>query len=180
MMESDNGPVESDQTKEPGPDDGRRISPERVADVALGMGATAFDWLEMAAKGVDDAVRRIVDDAPSVIGELEERGRPVREKIGEWLPGRSGGSDGPANAEAVARGAEDDIALLEARVRELEQQVPTPPRLDVSDIQEPASSETSATRSTSSDPSDPAPTLSGESVSTGPDDLPDSPPDSAA
>lgn len=179
-MESENGPVESDQPNEPGNAGAPRITPERVADVALGMGATAFDWLEKAAKGVDDAVRRIVDDAPTVIVELEERGRPVREKIGEWLPGRHGGAEGSADAEAAARGAEDDIALLEARVRELEQQVPAPAPIEVPDIGDPAAPEITATTALPTDPSDAIPTTTEATPTPGPDDAPASSPDALA
>ena len=169
MMESEDETTRPSDQPEPPADTAPRRSPERVADVALGVGATAFDWLEKAAKGVDDAVRRLVDDAPAVLDELEERGRPVREKLGEWLPGRTPGTPVQTPGESAARAAEDDIALLEARVRELERQVPEPETgaVEISDVPSAAAGE-----------SNPAPvaeaaeTLPDPAIAPGPTDLP--------
>lgn len=117
--------TETTDTAEADGDPSRPVTPERVADVALGLGATAFEALDRAARSLDATVRRVVEDAPAVIADLEEKGRPVREKIVETLRGRPTVSDVFTSTDqesAPSRGG-DDIATLEARVRELEQQV---------------------------------------------------------
>jgi hypothetical protein len=118
-------PAETQKTLPP-------LTAERFTDITLGLGKAAVDVLDKAAQRLDDSVRQIREDAPGFLADMEERGRPIREKIGESLKGfnitdafnkatRPGDSPG-ADPEAM-----DDIEALENRVRELEQQVSTEP-----------------------------------------------------
>jgi hypothetical protein len=102
------------------------ITPERVLDVMLG---TAV----LAAEGVRRTAQQLRENAPSVMASLEEKGRPLREQIlGKLGTGSSApdGGSGPTGGSASTRRAEDDIAVLERRVRELEQQLATVPTED--------------------------------------------------
>jgi polyhydroxyalkanoate synthesis regulator phasin len=87
---------------------------ERFFDVTFGASA-------IAAEKIDTNLRRLWDDAPGLIDDLEQKGRPIREKLTESLKGKL-----PTTAtEPGTTGAagEDDITTLENRVKELEQQV---------------------------------------------------------
>jgi hypothetical protein len=110
------------------------LTAERVTDITLGLGKAAVDALDKAARQLDDSVRQIRQDAPGFLTEMEEKGRPVREKITESLKSfsitdvfsKSPSTPGTPTADTAAF---DDIEALENRVRELEQQVsgePTP------------------------------------------------------
>lgn len=101
------------------------VSAERAADVTLGVGVVTFEALDRVARSLDATVRRLVEDSPSVFAELEEKGRPVREKIAEVLRGKAS-TDGAASGGSGAN-AVDEITALEDRVRELEQQVGSEP-----------------------------------------------------
>lgn len=108
------------------------LTAERVTDITLGLGKAAVDALDKAARQLDDSVRQIRQDAPGFFTEMEEKGRPVREKLTESLKGFSitdafnkakhSGDTPPSDPNAF-----DDIEALENRVRELEQQVSTDP-----------------------------------------------------
>ena len=91
---------------------------ERFFDVTLGTGA-------LVAEKLDANLRRIWDDTPGVVAELEERGRPIRQQLSDALKGKL-----PTTADAFKAGGatepEDEIEALENRVKELEQQVGEP------------------------------------------------------
>jgi len=94
----------------------------RVTDIALGIGATAVESLDRVARSLDHAVRNVVGNAPELLDEFEEKGKPVRERLASLIantplapPARHQPSPNPSRAT-------DDIAQLEARVRELEAQ----------------------------------------------------------
>lgn len=104
------------------------LTAERVTDITLGLGKAAVEALDKAARQLDDSVRQIRTDAPAFLEEMEEKGRPLREKLSENLRGlnvpdiftRAGAR---AGAGAPNENPLDDIEALENRVRELEQQV---------------------------------------------------------
>lgn len=93
---------------------------ERAFDVTLGAGA-------LVAEKLDANLRRLWDDTPGVVTELEERGRPIRQQLSDALKGKL-----PTTADAFKAGGAaetapaDDIEALENRVKELEQQVGEP------------------------------------------------------
>jgi len=97
----------------------------RFADIALGVGAAAAGSLDRIVRGVDQTVRNAVVNAPELLDEFEERGKPVRQRLTGIL------SQFPVvgpTVSAVNRAPNrtiDDIASLEARVRELEAQQPS-------------------------------------------------------
>lgn len=103
------------------------LTAERVTDITLGLGKAAVEALDKAARQLDDSVRQIRTDAPAFLEEMEEKGRPLREKLSENLRGlsvpdiftRAGAKAGSGPSEDPL----DDIEALENRVRELEQQV---------------------------------------------------------
>ncbi len=108
------------------------LTAERVTDITLGLGKAAVDALDKAARQLDDSVRQIRQDAPGFFTEMEEKGRPVREKLTESLKGFSitdafnkAKHSGDTSPSASDPNAFDDIEALENRVRELEQQVST-------------------------------------------------------
>lgn len=87
---------------------------ERFFDVSFGAGAIAFEK-------IDANLRRVWDDAPGLIDELEAKGRPIREKVTDAIKGKL---PVPATESAdVPTSGEDEITTLENRVKELEQQV---------------------------------------------------------
>jgi hypothetical protein len=98
------------------------MTAERAADVALGVGVVAVETLDRVARTLDTTVRRLVEDAPAVFADLEEKGRPVREKIADALRNRPKVADAFTSTGATDSAA-DEITALEDRVRELEQQV---------------------------------------------------------
>ena len=102
------------------------LTAERVTDITFGLGKAAVDILDQAARQLDDSVRQIRQDTPGFLAEMEEKGRPIREKLSESLKSfnitdvfnkATSSGDGPS-ADPL-----DDIEVLENRVRELEQQV---------------------------------------------------------
>ena len=108
------------------------LTAERVTDITLGLGKAAVDALDKAARQLDDSVRQIRQDAPSFFSEMEEKGRPVREKLTEGIKGFSitdvfNKVTHPGETPSPDPDALDDIEALENRVRELEQQVSTDP-----------------------------------------------------
>lgn len=108
------------------------LTAERVTDITLGLGKAAVEVLDKAARQLDDSVRQIRTDAPGFLTEMEEKGRPLREKLSEGLRGfsitdvftRTGEKTGEPDNTL------DDIEALENRVRELEQQVSSDPLTD--------------------------------------------------
>lgn len=120
-------PAENQKTMPP-------LTAERVTDITFGLGKAAVDILDQAARQLDDSVRQIRQDAPGFLADMEEKGRPIREKLSESLKSfnitdvfnKATGAGGDPSSDP---GALDDIEALENRVRELEQQVspePTP------------------------------------------------------
>lgn len=87
---------------------------ERFFDVSFGAGA-------IAAEKLDANLRRLWDDGPGLLDELEQRGRPVREKIQDAFRGKA-----PlfpiAGDDPVTASSDDEITTLENRVKELEEQ----------------------------------------------------------
>ena len=103
------------------------LTAERVTDITLGLGKAAVEMLDKAARQLDDSVRQIRTDAPTFLTEMEEKGRPLREKLSESLRGFSITDVFTRTGDKPGGGPEDspldDIEALENRVRELEQQV---------------------------------------------------------
>lgn len=104
------------------------LTAERVTDITLGLGKAAVEALDKAARQLDDSVRQIRTDAPAFLEEMEEKGRPLREKLSENLRGLSvpdifARAGAKAGAGTPNENPLDDIEALENRVRELEQQV---------------------------------------------------------
>lgn len=119
--QNDNNPVDN-ETKSNPPATSVNETAARITDIALGIGAAAVESLDNAARSLDHAVRNAVENAPGILDDLEEKGKPVRERLAALiasapLPGQRPG--GPTQSQARAQ---DDIAHLEARVRELESQ----------------------------------------------------------
>ena len=109
------------------------LTAERVTDITFGLGKAAVDLLDQAARQLDDSVRQIRQDTPSFLADMEEKGRPIREKLSESFKGFNV-ADVFNKATHKGEGAPgtgpddfDDIEALENRVRELEQQVSTEP-----------------------------------------------------
>ena len=111
------------------------LTAERVTDIAFGLGKAAVDVIDQAARQLDDTVRQIRQDAPGFLNEMEEKGRPVREKLTESIKGFNitdvfNKVTKPDDSPASDPTAFDDIEALENRVRELEQQVSSDPIAD--------------------------------------------------
>lgn len=122
------------------------LTAERVTDITLGLGKAAVDVLDQAMRQLDDTVRQIRQDAPGFLEEMEEKGRPVREKLTESLKGFNitdvfNKATGTPSSPASDPNAFDDIEALENRVRELEQQVSSEP--SATPTSEPAPASTS-------------------------------------
>ncbi|MGC4046503.1 MAG: hypothetical protein QM758_22145 [Armatimonas sp.] len=88
---------------------------ERIFDVGFGAGAIAFEKL-------DANLRRLWDDAPGLMDELEQKGRPIREKLTDAIKGKLP-TPATETGSGTATSGEDEITTLENRVKELEQQV---------------------------------------------------------
>jgi hypothetical protein len=111
------------------------LTAERVTDIAFGLGKAAVDVIDQAARQLDDTVRQIRQDAPGFLNEMEEKGRPVREKLTDSIKGFNitdvfNKVTKPGDSPASDPTAFDDIEALENRVRELEQQVSSDPIAD--------------------------------------------------
>ena len=121
--------VEAEAQTETIPETQKTLPPltaERVTDITLGLGKAAVEVLDKAARQLDDSVRQIRTDAPAFLSEMEEKGRPLREKLSDSLRGFSITDVFTRTGEKPAGEPEsdlDDIEALENRVRELEQQV---------------------------------------------------------
>lgn len=125
LVDSAEGAESTESADETSAEEGtpkKPLTAERAADVALGVGVVAVETLDRAARTLDATVRRLVEDAPGVLADLEVKGRPVREKIADVLRGRVTVADATGGANPNASAA-DEITALEDRVRELEQQV---------------------------------------------------------
>ena len=59
----------------------RPPSAERIADVTLGAGVVAIEKLEQVAGDLDNRIRHALADAPQFVDSLEEKGRPIRDRI---------------------------------------------------------------------------------------------------
>ena len=105
------------------------VTGERVLHIALGAAATF-------AQAAERAARDLSQNGPVILETLEERGKPVRAALAQKLGGLAGGvrattatSAATATGEAPAAphsSADAEIAALERRVRELEQEVSRP------------------------------------------------------
>lgn len=89
---------------------------ERFFDVSFGVGAIAFEKM-------DANLRRVWDDAPGLMDELETKGRPIREKLTDAIKGKLPTPATEGADAATSPSGEDEITTLENRVKELEQQV---------------------------------------------------------
>jgi hypothetical protein len=87
---------------------------EKALDMAFGLAATVG---EVAGR----VGGYITENAPAFFDSLEEKGRPLREKM---TTAARGGLH--ASLHEAAESAEDEIESLERRVRELEAQVGAP------------------------------------------------------
>ena len=109
------------------------LTAERVTDITFGLGKAAVDLLDLAARQLDDSVRQLRQDTPGFLADMEEKGRPIREKISESFKGFSvtdvfnKATHKGDTAPGTGPDDFDDIEALENRVRELEQQVSTEP-----------------------------------------------------
>ena len=109
------------------------LTAERVTDITFGLGKAAVDLLDQAARQLDDSVRQIRQDTPGFLADMEEKGRPIRERLSESFKGfnvtdvfNKATHKGDA-APGTGTSDFDDIEALENRVRELEQQVSPEP-----------------------------------------------------
>ena len=71
--------MSSDNNNQPGGI--RPPSVERIADVTLGAGVAAIEKLEQVAGDLDNRIRHVIADAPQFVETLEEKGRPIRDRI---------------------------------------------------------------------------------------------------
>ena len=116
------------QTKPTVPTETAPFTAERVLDVVLGAAALAADEVVRTA-------RQLRDDAPAITAAWEEKGRPLREQLYQKISGAADRSSAPTEAKPPADdatkttgvasmgSADDEISVLERRVRELEEQV---------------------------------------------------------
>lgn len=81
---------------------------EKALDITLGLAS-------LGVEAVGLATRYVTDHAPEWVSNLEERGKPLRERF-------LGGSTSSLSSEPEITG-EEEINALEDRIRELEQQV---------------------------------------------------------
>lgn len=95
-------------------------SMERITNITLGMGAVVVEKFEHVAEGLDEGFRRVLSEAPTFADTLEEKGRPIREKIAAIIQNR------PTVADVFTANARMDLSKdtqmtdLEKRVEELE------------------------------------------------------------
>jgi hypothetical protein len=95
----------------------------RAVDITLGFGVVTVE-------AIDQVARRLWEDAPGILRDLETKGKPVRQQFADLLRGKvpTVSDVFTASAETSPTGsASDEIDALEQRARELEQQVATPP-----------------------------------------------------
>jgi hypothetical protein len=81
---------------------------EKALDITLGLAS-------LGVEAVGLATQYVTDKAPEWVANLEERGKPLRERF------LGGSRSSPASETEVS--GEEEINALEDRIRELEQQV---------------------------------------------------------
>lgn len=138
------------------------LTATRATDITLGLGKSAVDFIDKAAQKLDDTVRHIREDAPGFLNEMEEKGRPVREKLAESIKGFNitdvfNKVTKPGDSPASDPTAFDDIEALENRVRELEQQVSSEPVAETAPAATPVASPFSMLELDDEPPAAPAP-----------------------
>lgn len=100
----------------------RTPSAERIADVALGAGVAAIEKIEQVAGQLDDRIRHALADAPQFVDTLEEKGRPIRDRIVNVLRQRPTVADVFSAAARTEAPSDDKMTALEQRVLELERE----------------------------------------------------------
>jgi len=110
----DNGDVQPGGLRPP--------SAERIADVTLGAGVAAIEKLEQVAGELDNRIRHALADAPQFVETLEEKGRPVRDRILNVLRQRPTVADVFSAAARTEAPSDDKMTALEQRVMELERE----------------------------------------------------------
>lgn len=123
----------------------RAPSAERIADVTLGAGVVAIEKLEQVAGNLDNRIRHVLADAPQFVDSLEEKGRPIRDRILGVLRQRPTVADVFSAAARTEAPSDDKMSALEQRVMELEREHAS----SVSDEPEHVGSTDSETDSTS-------------------------------
>lgn len=123
------------------------LTGDKVLDIAFGVAVLAAEAAGKLAKQFSERLQDLQDQAPTIADNLQEKGRPVREKFVGKLreqtiattdvtPAGDGEQDSktsavPAPANGKPPSAEDEISALERRVRELEQEVAVSPTYGV-------------------------------------------------
>ncbi|MEY4915253.1 MAG: hypothetical protein RJA02_1522 [Armatimonadota bacterium] len=100
----------------------RPPSAERIADVTLGAGVVAIEKLEQVAGDLDNRIRHALADAPQFVDSLEERGRPIRDRILSLIRQRPTVADVFSAAARTEDPSDDKMTALEQRVMELERE----------------------------------------------------------
>jgi len=100
----------------------RTPSAERIADVTLGAGVAAIEKLEQVAGELDNRIRHALADAPQFVDSLEEKGRPIRDRILGVLRQRPTVADVFSAAARTETPSDDKMTALEQRVLELERE----------------------------------------------------------
>jgi hypothetical protein len=100
----------------------RAPSAERIADVTLGAGVAAIEKLEQVAGDLDNRIRHALADAPQFVDALEEKGRPIRDKIMDLVRQRPTVADVFSAAARTEKPSDDKMSALELRVMELERE----------------------------------------------------------
>ena len=100
----------------------RTPSAERIADVTLGAGVAAIEKLEQVAGELDNRIRHALADAPQFVDTLEEKGRPIRDRILGVLRRRPTVADVFSAAARTEKPSDDKMTALEQRVLELERE----------------------------------------------------------
>lgn len=100
----------------------RTHSAERIADVTLGAGVAAIEKLEQVAGELDNRIRHALADAPQFVDSLEEKGRPIRDRILGVLRQRPTVADVFSAAARTETPSDDKMTALEQRVLELERE----------------------------------------------------------
>ena len=100
----------------------RTPSAERIADVTLGAGVAAIEKLEQVVGELDNRIRHALADAPQFVDSLEEKGRPIRDRILGVLRQRPTVADVFSAAARTETPSDDKMTALEQRVLELERE----------------------------------------------------------
>jgi hypothetical protein len=112
--------MSSDNNNQPGGI--RPPSVERIADVTLGAGVAAIEKLEQVAGDLDNRIRHVIADAPQFVETLEEKGRPIRDRILGVIRQRPTVADVFSAAARTEEPSDDKMTELEKRVLELERE----------------------------------------------------------